>query len=685
MVLLMHHNHRVRAAAVFDLDSHRGQPVVSYGTYAMLETAGALARGGRRAAMAAPPEGSRIALFDVREHAKVQYLRGEDSAENEVGWGKDGYAIAWSGPGQTSATWLDLRRLGRPTAPPGPRLPTVTWRDGWELKKVEGDLELSGSDRPPVKMESGAHIFSSFTLPAAGNVAWVAWTGPIGLHLADPATGKTVRNFQPRGLPMRSVASSPDGKYLVVYSIRGVFHVYRPDQEKPLLTVFAAGPDWVVWTEQGYYAATPGGERLIGWTVNNGADRLATFYPAERFRKVLYRPDVVRLVLEKGSTEDALATANAAQTNAGEKVTEGVADVEQLLPPRAALLLLSDKKALPKVKVKATAEAAAKGQPVQSLRLLVDGRPLPDGRGVKELKRGEEPEAEWEVELPPGPHELKALARAPDTAGASATVSIDVTTPPGAAGPTLHVIAVGIDAYPQQALQLKCAVADAKELADAFGTHCAGPGNLFGQAKVTPPLLDGKAKRAAVLGALKEVRQAVKPGDLLVFSFAGHGARQGKQFYLLTVDADPDRLAQTALSGDDLRAALADLPCQVLLLLDACHSAAGVRAFIDEAARGLTDDETAVAVLCAAMGYEEAQEKDGHGLFTRAVMEALKRSDRVPYNYRDGRQYVHHLGSFVLDEVEGASHGEQHPFLTMPYVTESFPVRQLPDRPAADH
>jgi hypothetical protein len=77
------------------------------------------------------------------------------------------------------------------------------------------------------------------------------------------------------------------------------------------------------------------------------------------------------------------------------------------------------------------------------------------------------------------------------------------------------------------------------------------------------------------------------------------------------------------------------------------------------------------------MGYEEAQEKDGHGLFTRAVIEALGRSDRVPYNYRDGRQYVHHLGAFVLDDVQAASHDAQHPFLALPYVTESFPVRQV--------
>jgi uncharacterized caspase-like protein len=287
------------------------------------------------------------------------------------------------------------------------------------------------------------------------------------------------------------------------------------------------------------------------------------------------------------------------------------------------------------------------------------------------------------VTLPPGPHELKALARSPATAGVSAAFPLDVPVPAAgpaaAARPALHVIAVGIDNYPQKALHLDCAVADARGLADAFPKGCAGKDNLFGEARVTP-LLDKDATRCAVLCALEEARAAVKPGDLLVFSFAGHGARQGRKFYLLTVDADPNRLADTALSGDDLRAALADMPCQVLLLLDACHSAAGVRAFTpagDEATGNLTDDETGVAVLCAAMGAEEAQEKDGHGLFTRAVLQALKESEGVPFNRHDRRQYVHHLGSFVQDEVKEMSHDEQHPFLTMPYVTESFPIRQL--------
>jgi WD40 repeat protein len=630
-----------------------------------------------------------VILWDPSEGKEVRRLRaavrGADGRPASVRWRPDGRAIAWvsledhpsGGGAELDLATLALKTLKAEDLKAYPRGILREW-GSLPLGAKAQALEVTGGPQN-VLCPAGGAVDWDYTFVAGGRVAADAWNSPV-LQVFDPATGK--RQYAPRVvhsyIQSLAVSPRPDCRYVLIGSGDQTLTVFNPATGKVLLTVFPAGRDWVAWTPEGYYAGTPGGERLMGWQVENGPDRLASFYPVERFRKVFYRPDVIRLVLDKGSVKEALDAANAARKEQGEAVGEAVADLEDVLPPRAALEIV-DRTALPKVKLRATAEAAAKGQPVQSLRLLVDGRPLPDGQGVLELKPAQEKaEATWEVDLPPGDHELKVMARSPDTAGASAGVPVAVAVAAGNR-PTLHVIAVGINAYQQPALRLGCAVADAEGLADAFGAHCAGPANLFGQARVAP-LLDKEATRAAVLEALKAARQAVKVGDLLVFSFAGHGVKQGKQFYLLTVDADPDNLAGTALSGDDLRAALADLPCQVLLLLDACHSAAGVRAFIDEAARNFTDDECGVAVLCAAMGSEEAQERDGHGLFTNAVLKALGEGDGVLYNRHDRRQYVHHLGTFVQDEVKDLSRDEQHPFLTMPYVTESFPIRRLPQK-----
>ena len=55
----------------------------------------------------------------------------------------------------------------------------------------------------------------------------------------------------------------------------------------------------MLWTPEGYYTASPGGEDLIGWHVNRGDDQAADFYPAETFRPTFRRPDLIAKALDK--------------------------------------------------------------------------------------------------------------------------------------------------------------------------------------------------------------------------------------------------------------------------------------------------------------------------------------------------------------------------------------------------
>jgi WD40 repeat protein len=607
----------------------------------------------------------------------------------QAGWGSGGKSVAWKKVeknGETrkgEPTTFDLAELQFGRHLEGARFRGAVTQQGplslKVLNRSTAQVLQDGKRQAELKLPPG----HTFELPLvrdpvvfAGKDRAAVIAGSTGFWIYDVHTGELLSTLS-AGRPY-AAAASPDGRYLLTLSRDQIVRVWAVESGKLLVSLFVFGHDWIAWTSQGYYAASPGGEKRVGWVIDNGIEQAATFYPAERFRKQLYRPDVIERLLEKGSLEDALADANTARKKEGEAVAEGVADLGKLLPPRAGLKVV-DHTALPKVKVKATAEAAVKGQPVTALRLLVDGRPLPDGQGVLDLKEPQEKaEAEWEVTLPPGEHELKVLARSPDAAGASAALAVKV---PVAArgGPTLHLLAVGINEYRNKDLHLNFAANDAREVSDAF-IGCAGPGNLFGAIQ-PQTLLDEKATRPGVLTAIGEIRKGVKPGDLVVMYFAGHGVAQGKDFYLLTVEADTTKLAETALSGKELRKQLTDIPCQVLLILDACHSAAGVQAFkpaSDDAARSLTDDECAVAVFCAAMGQEYAQEAKGNGLFTKALVEALRKTTDVPYNHRDHRQYVHHLHTFVFEEVQAASGDQQHPFLALPWVTQPFAVRLLP-------
>lgn len=503
---------------------------------------------------------------------------------------------------------------------------------------------------------------------------------PTASFLLDAQTGKVVAqmpNFD-------TMAPSPDGRFLLTISYHHrLLRIWEAREGKLLLTLFLNGQDWVVWTPEGYYAATPDGERLIGWSVDNGMDKLPSYYPAEQFRKQLYRPDVIKLVLEKGGVAEALKAANAARKAKGIEVPTGEARPDKLLPPAVTLAVDASKK--PMVTVTVTAKQGCPEQPVKAMRLLVDGRPLP-GRLAKVAfdpgKEVPEHQATWTVELPPGRHVLSMLARSKDdTPGFSAECEVE-SPMPVKDRPVVYLVAIGVNRYRNTALDLKYAQPDAEALAEAFGAACQ-TGALYHKAIVTP-LVNERATRDAVRRALDDVRKAARPNDLFVLAFAGHGVREEGEFFLLTHEADPTdarALAKTALSGAALREGLADFPCQVLLMLDACHAGAfgtGLRPGTDEAARALADVDNRVAVMCAALGHEESLGKDGHGLFTKAVVAALRRDPAAFYNKRTGELTVYHLQAFVYQWVTEASDAKQTPYLKMPLAQPAFVVAQFP-------
>ena len=133
------------------------------------------------------------------------------------------------------------------------------------------------------------------------------WPTAAALHLFDTSSGKLVHTFAGNNGPILAVAPSPDGaRHLLAAGDDQILHLWDTTRREQLLSLCVINKDWIAWTPEGYYAASPSAERFMGWTVNNGLDQLATFYPAERFRKQLFRPDVVKLVLVKGSLAQAL-------------------------------------------------------------------------------------------------------------------------------------------------------------------------------------------------------------------------------------------------------------------------------------------------------------------------------------------------------------------------------------------
>ena len=100
----------------------------------------------------------------------------------------------------------------------------------------------------------------------------------------------------------------------------------------------------------------------------------------------------------------------------------------------------------------------------------------------------------------------------------AAVASLLLLTPPALAS-ELRGVVIGIDKYPKlgERNQLFGAVNDAKDIAKAMKEAGANDVRL---------LTDGEATKAAIEGTWRDLVAISRPGDTLVFSYAGHGSQE---------------------------------------------------------------------------------------------------------------------------------------------------------------
>jgi WD40 repeat protein len=105
----------------------------------------------------------------------------------------------------------------------------------------------------------------------------------------------------------RAVNISSDGHLVVAAYGDGTIRWHRMDDGRELLALFvlADKQNWVAWTPEGFYDATPGALRALQWQVNTGFDARAVTKPVNEIPN-MRRPDALKLVLQKMETARAL-------------------------------------------------------------------------------------------------------------------------------------------------------------------------------------------------------------------------------------------------------------------------------------------------------------------------------------------------------------------------------------------
>lgn len=552
---------------------------------------------------------------------------------------------------------------------------------------------------PTLSIEDGAKSSSSsvkrddqlaYTFDAKGSsVAAGGRNGTLDIYDRALALRRTLPSHSG---DIFSVSYDETGRLLATGGGDNTVRLWNPDTGKLVVSLLhTVDGEWVIWTPQGYFDASPGGERLVGWQINRGPDRSAEHVTGDQVRSILYKPDVVERAIALASAETAVDDA----VRSGQITDFKLADLRERLPPRFEIV---DPPAHgPRAKAKSRDISVAVAWPrdrqkAERYDILVNNDRLraedfttrPDTFGELQGLRFDN------IRLSPGRNTIKIVATA-DGVSHTETIEVDVDEAlRGEERETIYVVAIGVDHYdhltgcrdaPDGKCNLEFASRDATEFVRTIGARMVGAGK--GHVRLEPRILHTGAgpgrepTKENIVAALDMLAKA-GPRDTAMLFVAGHGVNDAG-YKFLPSDArrqsnkwDP----RTVLPWRELQGALEKAGGRRLLFVDTCRSVRGedtrVKTIVND---GLARD---ISVFTSTDGEQDAEEvrELKHGVFTYAVIKAMEgEGDIAP---RDRNINLYELGTYVNGAVSAATGQRQEPHFDVPKSVKNYVLVRLP-------
>jgi len=535
-------------------------------------------------------------------------------------------------------------------APDTTALPVTDWHDVLAPK-------LAGK---PLAMQAAE--FSRSLAIAPGRASFVIgaeWHLRAFTSDGQPLWSKPV----PAGIAW-GINISRDGRFLVAAYGDGSIRWHRLSDGEELLALFVNPRDreWVLWTPQGYYASSPGGDRYVGWHLNKGLDAASEFVAASRLRKRFFRPDIVRRVVATADTAPTIAEANAQAFS--------LSDLVRRKPPTVSIVAPIDKTRIDAGSVSVKLRIAANNDTLDSLEISVNGRNVhaPDVRSSS-ASDGGLMEIEALVPLDQGDNRIRFVAA--NSVGETVRELTLHNAGPGQLSRhgKLFVVAVGVDSYPKLGPKnvLHYAGADARAVLDALLDRTAP---LHASVVFTLLVSDGKRPTSANITDALRVLEQTQPEDTVVLFMAGHGVNEGRDYFFLPEDAEWENAhlrPSSVINWQALQTAMQNARGRRIMLVDTCHAGGAYNArLVKDAA------DSNIVVFSATDARTKARELAslGHGVFSYAFVRGLSGKADI---YKTGTINVLELGAYVSHEVMRLTKGAQEPTFNMAGV-RNFPV-----------
>ncbi len=497
-------------------------------------------------------------------------------------------------------------------------------------------------------------IHSAYTLSSDGKQ--VISGGGLGFLAAYDPGGKKIGDFIGHEGDVWGAAVSPDNKYLVSGGGDQTVRLWSMETKKLIVSLFKGAPDeWVIWTPQGYYAGSPGADKIVGWQINKGAGEAAEYFTAEQLRNDLYRPDIVTKAIRLASAEEAIRTSFGTNLKIADLIAHPAPQL-RIVASAAESAFQSSGSLVGSSAVRVALDQTP--DPVTRFRIQVNGRQLDDllPESGPSFAPGER---DFKVPLAKGKNTIVVTAL--NAVGWSKAEDGTTVLTSESAGEldqrgTLYIVAIGVTKYPgirawcepRPTCDLNYTGLDATAFADAI-QRSLGPlhDKVVRRVLVNGGAVDDTPTAANIIDALGSIADA-KPNDTVAVFLAGHGVNDGPNYRFISTDASGTGgkiRPSSVVPWHWIEETIDQAKGRRLLFIDTCHSAGAYNERLGNKAYYAN-----ILAYSSARWDQEALESAQfkHGLFTEALVEAL--SGKADTEHR-GRVDTAQLNDYLQKRV----------------------------------
>lgn len=517
-------------------------------------------------------------------------------------------------------------------------------RKGGEADLDYGELDIlngAGTAGTIGKDATTGYLHSAYSLLAGGERLVTGGNdGVLFLHaLAD---GKALGELRGgHAGEINAVAEAPGAGLLLTASADQTLALWNGKTGELIVNAFFAGKEWILWTPQGYYYSSPGGDDFFGWHINGGSDEAGRFVKARQLKTYLNSPEIIRRAIILKSAKQAVKELRGTDT-----------ELQRLLmrkPPDFAARIADNQAGEDRGVV--AVEIALTGDPDEApeeFSVLSNDRRIATSRSVSADGKSmiiEVPVAEGENDIRiTGLNEFGYMTE-------RSVKAIGKKKSGAQKRGTLYVLVVGAEDYPLlpdacggRSCNLRYPVDDAAAFLD---TVVARTGPLYEKVEArlivnrdrldeTPALAEAarrivgddnilEPEAGTIEDELADFLEKPGPDDTTIVFLAGHGVNVDEDYYFIPSNGkkrDAEKWQRTSLvQWEDIQTALEDAEGRRIMMVDTCHAANAFNARMEKDAI-----DARIFVFSATDANNTAAELEtlGHGVFTFAVLEGLK-------------------------------------------------------------